>query len=86
MLFKTSDYYGVPEAECGLTIVGRFLKPRPQIDQIRSKFKELISIKGTVKIRVFDNYIVFLDFTNEDDFNMVWYKCIIEIEGQHMWL
>ncbi|OIS98210.1 hypothetical protein A4A49_21890 [Nicotiana attenuata] len=27
-----------------------------------------------------------LDFTNEDDFNFVWFRRVIEIEGQHMWL
>ncbi|OIT22687.1 hypothetical protein A4A49_29099 [Nicotiana attenuata] len=54
VLFKATDYYGVMAEECKLTIVGRFLKPRPQIDKIRSKFKELISIKGSVKIGVYD--------------------------------
>ncbi|OIT21948.1 hypothetical protein A4A49_38251 [Nicotiana attenuata] len=71
VLLKASDYYGIMAAERRLTIVDRFLKPRPQIDRIRSKFKELISIKGSVKIEVYDNYNVFLDFTNEDDFNFV---------------
>ncbi|OIT37532.1 hypothetical protein A4A49_08200 [Nicotiana attenuata] len=86
ILFKASDYYGVMAEECKLTIVGRFLKPRPQIDKIRSKFKELISIKGSVKIDVFDNYNIFLDFTNEEDFSSVWFRRVIEIEGQQMWL
>ncbi|OIT27310.1 hypothetical protein A4A49_35878 [Nicotiana attenuata] len=86
VLFKASDYYGVMAEECKLTIVGRFLKPRPQIDKIRSKFKELISIKGSVKIGVYDNYNVFLDFTNEDNFSTFWFRRVIEIEGQQMWL
>ncbi|OIT34715.1 hypothetical protein A4A49_14012 [Nicotiana attenuata] len=84
VLFKASDYYGIMAEECKLTIVGRFLKPRSQIDRIRSKFKELVSIKGSTKIGVFDNYNVFLDFTNEEDFNTVWFKRVIEIEGQQM--
>ncbi|XP_009610625.1 uncharacterized protein [Nicotiana tomentosiformis] len=86
VLFKASDYYGIMADECRLTIVGKFLKPRPQIDRIRSKFKELIFIKGSVKIGVYDNYNVFLDFTNEEDFNFFWYKRVVEIEGQQMWL
>ncbi|OIT05152.1 hypothetical protein A4A49_54344 [Nicotiana attenuata] len=86
VLFKASDYYGIMAAECTLTIVGRFLKPRPLIDRIRSKFKELISMKGSAKIGIYDNFNVFLDFTNEDDFNMVLYRRVIEIEGQQMWL
>ncbi|KAK4713216.1 hypothetical protein R3W88_019123 [Solanum pinnatisectum] len=73
-------------AECRFTIVGMFLKPRPQIDKIRSKFKELVTIKGSTKIGVYDNFNVFLDFTNEEDFNIVWFKQVIEIEEQQMWL
>lgn len=86
VIFKASDYYGIMAIECKLTIVGRFLKPRPQIDRLTSKFKELISVKGCVKIGVYDMCNVFLDFTNEEDFNSVWYKRVIEIEGQQMWL
>ncbi|XP_070050930.1 uncharacterized protein [Nicotiana tomentosiformis] len=72
--------------ECKFTLIGRFLKPRPQIDRIRSKFKELISLKGSTKIGVYDNYNVFLEFTNNEDFAMVWFGRVIEIEGQQMWL
>ncbi|KAM3325429.1 hypothetical protein P3S67_000554 [Capsicum chacoense] len=72
--------------ECRLTIMGRFLKTRPQIDIIRSKFKELVTIKGSTKIGVYDNFNVFLDFTNGEEFNAVWFKRVIEIEGQQMWL
>ncbi|OIT40106.1 hypothetical protein A4A49_19696, partial [Nicotiana attenuata] len=86
VLFKAANYYGIMAEACRLTIVGRFLKPRPQIDRLRSKFKELITIKGSVKIGVYDNFNVSLDFTNEDDFNVLWYKRVIEIEGQQMWL
>ncbi|KAK4716268.1 hypothetical protein R3W88_014606 [Solanum pinnatisectum] len=70
-------------AECEHTLVDRLLKPRPQINCIRSNFKEMIYV---TKIGVYDNYNVFLDFTNDDDFNPTRYKCIIDIEGQQMWL
>lgn len=53
VMFRASDYYEIMDAECRLTIFGRFLKPRPQIDKIRSKFKKLITIKGSTKIRCF---------------------------------
>ncbi|KAH0633900.1 hypothetical protein KY284_036686 [Solanum tuberosum] len=86
VLFKASDYYGIMAAECRFTIIGRFVKPRPQIDKIRSKFKEMVTIKGSTKIGVYDNFNVFLDFTNEEDFNTVWFKRVIEIEEQQMWL
>ncbi|KAH0725206.1 hypothetical protein KY284_001071 [Solanum tuberosum] len=70
VIFKAKDYYGIMAEECRLTIIGRFLKVNPQIDRIMSIFKELIPIRGPVKIGVYDNHYVFLDFTNEDDFNL----------------
>ncbi|XP_060210726.1 uncharacterized protein LOC132637688 [Lycium barbarum] len=73
-------------AECRFTIVGRFLKPRPQIDRLRSSFKELITLRTTAKIGVFDTFNVFIDFYNEEDFNSVWFRRVIDIEGQQMWL
>ncbi|KAK4723877.1 hypothetical protein R3W88_026656 [Solanum pinnatisectum] len=86
VIFKATDYYGIMADECKFTIVGRFLKTRPQIDRISSSFKELFAIRGSVKIGVYDNHNVFLDFTNEDDFNMVWYRRVIEMEGLQLWL
>ncbi|KAM3303314.1 hypothetical protein P3S67_014344 [Capsicum chacoense] len=74
VIFKAKDYCRVMDDECRLTIVEKFLKPRPQIEKIRFRFKELFPVKGSTKIGVFDNYNVFLDFTNEDDFNTVWFK------------
>lgn len=40
VIFKTKDYYGIMADECRLTIVGRFLKPKPQIERIRATFRE----------------------------------------------
>ncbi|XP_060182580.1 uncharacterized protein LOC132612301 [Lycium barbarum] len=71
---------------CRWTIVGRFLKSRPQIDTIRSKFDEKFAMKGTVKIGLFDNFNIFLTFNNEADFNGILYKRVIEIEGFQIWL
>lgn len=73
VIFNATDYYRIMADECKFTIVGRFLMRRPQIDQIWSSFKELFAIRGS-------------DSTNEDDFNMVWYRRVIETEGLQMWL
>ncbi|WMV49351.1 hypothetical protein MTR67_042736 [Solanum verrucosum] len=69
VLFKASDYYGIMVAECRFTIVGRFVKPRPQIDKIRSKFKELVTIKGSTKIGEQQMWLQkwTLDFKPEED-------------------
>ncbi|KAH0676148.1 hypothetical protein KY285_023949 [Solanum tuberosum] len=72
--------------DCRRTIVGNFLKPRPQIDKIRSKFKELVALKGSVKFGVYDNSNVFIDCSNDEDFQNVWYRRMIEIEGLQMWM
>ncbi|KAM3199810.1 hypothetical protein P3L10_032170 [Capsicum annuum] len=81
VIFKSKDYYGIMAEECKYNIVGRFLKLRPQIDSIRSKFKESVTIKCSCKIGVYDNYNVFLDFTNDEDFKTVWFKRVIKLDG-----
>ncbi|OIT39392.1 hypothetical protein A4A49_30737 [Nicotiana attenuata] len=86
IIFKAKDYYGVMAEECRRTIVGRFIKIRPQIEKIRSRFTEKFALKGSVKIGVYDNHNVFLDFTNDEDVNTIWFRRVIEIEGRQMWL
>ncbi|XP_019232594.1 PREDICTED: uncharacterized protein LOC109213268 [Nicotiana attenuata] len=86
IIFKAKDYYGVMAEECRRTIVGRFIKIRPQIEKIRSRFAEKFTLKGSVKIGVYDNHNVFLDFTNDEDVNTIWFRRVIKIEGRQMWL
>ncbi|MCD9646125.1 hypothetical protein HAX54_035677 [Datura stramonium] len=45
IIFKTRDYFGVMAKEYKLTIVGKFLRARPQIEKIHFKFVEKISLK-----------------------------------------
>ncbi|KAM3233445.1 hypothetical protein P3L10_018804 [Capsicum annuum] len=86
VIFKSKDYYGIMAEECKYTIVEKILKPHSQIDRIRSKFKDTISIKGSCKVGMYDSYNVFLDFTNDEDFKSVWFKRVIELDGMQMWL
>ncbi|OIT36492.1 PREDICTED: uncharacterized protein LOC109241976 [Nicotiana attenuata] len=86
VFFKTKDYYGVMAAECRRMNVGRFLKIRPQIEKIRSRFLERFPLKGSVNIGVYDNNNVFLGFTNDEDYSTVWYRRSVDIEGNQMWL
>ncbi|MCD7465932.1 hypothetical protein HAX54_002151 [Datura stramonium] len=47
-----------------------------------SKLKNTMGYgEGVLQIGVYDTFNVFLDFTNEDDFNTVWYRRVIEIKG-----
>ncbi|OIT20531.1 hypothetical protein A4A49_37519 [Nicotiana attenuata] len=86
VIFKAKDYYGIMVEECKYIIVGRFLKIRPQIDRIRSRFKKLITLKGSARIDVYDNYNVFIYLFNEEDWQTIWFKRVIEIFGRQMWL
>ncbi|MCD7466517.1 hypothetical protein HAX54_003321 [Datura stramonium] len=40
IIFKASDYYGVMIEECRYMIVGKFIRSRPNIDRIQSRFTE----------------------------------------------
>lgn len=86
VIFESDDYYGIMADECKFTIPGRFWKIRPQIEKIRPAIKETIPLRGTVKIGVYDNKNVFIDVYNEEDFNTIYCRHVIEIEGQPMWL
>ncbi|CAN4077639.1 unnamed protein product [Withania somnifera] len=46
----------------------------------------MVTIRGSAKIGVYDNYNVFIDLTNEDDFKVVWFRSAIEIDSMQMWL
>ncbi|PHU22348.1 hypothetical protein BC332_07455 [Capsicum chinense] len=86
VIFKAKEYYGVMATPCKRTIVGRFLKSRPQIDTIRSRFSEKFPLKGLVNIGVYDNFNIFLTFTNDKDFSTILYKRAIDIDGFQVWL
>ncbi|MCD7454706.1 hypothetical protein HAX54_025768 [Datura stramonium] len=45
VIFKASDYYGVMADECKQMLVGKFLRTKPQIEKIRSKFAKRVTIR-----------------------------------------
>lgn len=47
IIFKASNYYGTMTEECKLTLVGKLIRTRPQIEKIRSKFAEKITVTGS---------------------------------------
>ncbi|OIT22231.1 hypothetical protein A4A49_61139, partial [Nicotiana attenuata] len=63
------------------TIIGKFLTNRPNIKRIRSVFAERVSLKGDVKIGVYDFRIVFIDVRNDDGCKIVWFKRPIEVDS-----
>ncbi|XP_055812570.1 uncharacterized protein LOC129882343 isoform X1 [Solanum dulcamara] len=71
-------------AVCKLTMVGKFVIPKPKMTKIRVSFKAKIPLKGVVKIRSYDSYHVFLDFTNEEDYESVLLKEKVVVAGALM--
>lgn len=74
VIFRSKDYYDVMASQCRRTIVGRTLKILPQIDVTRSIFSKKFSLKGSVKIGIYDTYNIFPSFTNDEDINTILYK------------
>lgn len=71
-------------AVCKLTMVGKFFIPKPKMTKIRVSFQAKLSLKGVVKIRSYDSYHVFLDFTAEEDYQSVLLKERVVIAGATM--
>ncbi|KAG5579385.1 hypothetical protein H5410_050012 [Solanum commersonii] len=46
----------------------------------------MISIKVSAKIGVYDNYNVFIDLINAEDYQNVWFRKVIKIDEMQMWL
>lgn len=62
-----------------MTIVGKFIKGKPNMDELRKLFFSQYQLKGTVKIAYYDYQTVYLDFTNETDMNHIYFKPFINI-------
>ncbi|OIT38954.1 hypothetical protein A4A49_25151 [Nicotiana attenuata] len=86
VIFKASDYYGVMAEECKYTIIGKFLRSRPNIERIRSVFAEKNLLKGDAKIGAYDFRTVFIDVTNDEDCKSVRYRRSMDVDGMVMWL
>lgn len=71
-------------AVCKLTMVGKFFIPKPKMSKIRVSFREEIPLKGAVRIRAYDSYHVFLDFTSEEDYESVLLKERVFVAGAVM--
>lgn len=65
--------------ECKFTIIGKFYGGKPTMEEIRKVFISKFHLTGSVKIAYFDFRHVYIDFTNEVDFNHIRFKEFIEI-------
>ncbi|XP_016480030.1 uncharacterized protein LOC107801256 isoform X1 [Nicotiana tabacum] len=81
-LFKM--YWDAAAAKCRLTMVGKFFKRKPKMTAIRASFSAKYPLKDHVKIVSFDSLHVFLDFTNEEDYDAIFFKETIIVAGAQM--
>ncbi|WMV57519.1 hypothetical protein MTR67_050904 [Solanum verrucosum] len=67
----TKEEHDMLAETCRWTLIGKFERSRPQIDQIRADFAKIVPTKGHVKIGAKDRKHVFIDVENEDDYNTI---------------
>uniref|UniRef100_M1DQL1 LINE-type retrotransposon LIb DNA, complete sequence, Insertion at the S11 site n=1 Tax=Solanum tuberosum TaxID=4113 RepID=M1DQL1_SOLTU len=77
--FSAEDYFGSLAQDCKWTIVGKFIKGKPTMEELRKLFIGQFQLLGTVKIAFYDYRCVYMDFTNEVDFKHIYFKPFIDI-------
>lgn len=79
VFFSAEDYFINLAKECRLTIIGKFYRGKPLMEEIRKVFIRQFQLTGSVKIAYFDPRHVYIDFSNEVDYNHVLFKENIDI-------
>lgn len=79
VIFSAQDYFVALALEWKFTIIGRFYRGKPTMEEIRKVFISKFHLTGSVKIAYFDFRHVYIDFTNEVDFNHIRFKEFIDI-------
>lgn len=82
--FSAKDYFVNLVEDCKLTLVARFIRGKPKMDELRKLFVSHIPLKGTVKIAYFDHSQVYMDFTNESDYNHVYFRIFLHMGPSSM--
>ncbi|OIT29407.1 hypothetical protein A4A49_52394 [Nicotiana attenuata] len=79
VFFKAEEYFVNLAKECRFTIIGKFYRGKPSMEEIRKTFIRQFQLSASVKIAYFDPKHVYLDFANEVDYNHVFAKDYIDI-------
>ncbi|OIT35226.1 hypothetical protein A4A49_28326 [Nicotiana attenuata] len=79
VFFKAEDYFVNLAKECRFTIIGKFYRGKPSMEEIRKTFIRQFQLSASVKIAYFDPKHVYLDFANEVDYNHVFANDYIDI-------
>ncbi|KAH0748056.1 hypothetical protein KY290_027288 [Solanum tuberosum] len=84
VFFSAQDYFVNLAEQCKLTIVEKFVKTTPSMEEIRKAFATRYHLKEPVKVAYFNNRHVYLDFANEVDYNHILFKNYIHIGDSPM--
>lgn len=84
VLIEESDYYVKLAEICKYTLVGKFTNTMPRMELVRKSFILQTQLMGGVKIAHFNSRHVYIDLDNELDYQTVWTKLKMNIEGQAM--
>ncbi|TMX01007.1 hypothetical protein EJD97_025412, partial [Solanum chilense] len=84
VLIDESDYYVKLVEICKYTLVGKFTNTMPRMELVRKSFILQTQLMGGVKITHFNSRHVYIDLDNELDYQTVWTKLKMHIEGHAM--
>ncbi|KAK4339973.1 hypothetical protein RND71_041435 [Anisodus tanguticus] len=79
VFFSAQDYFVNFSKVCKFTIIGKFYRGKPTLDEIRKVFDRQFHLLDTVKISYFDPKHVYIDCGNEVDYNHIFLKEYIDI-------
>lgn len=79
VFFTAQDYFVTLAQDCKLTLIGKFYRGKPTMEELRKVFISQFHLIGSVKIAYLDFRHVYLDFTNEVDYNHILFKEYVDI-------
>lgn len=79
VLFSAEDYFITLAQDCKLTLIGKFYRGKPTMEEIREVFISQFHLIGSVKIAYFDFIDIYIDFTNEVDHNHILFNEYVDI-------
>lgn len=79
IFFSAQDYFINLAQECRFTIIGKFYRNKPTMEEIRKVFVRQFHLTSLLKIAYFDPKHVYIDFTNEVEYNHILFKEYVDI-------
>ncbi|KAF3660910.1 hypothetical protein FXO38_11992 [Capsicum annuum] len=74
VFLNPNDYFGTPAQGCKMTILLKFDREKPYMEDLRKQFISQLYLKGAIKIAFIDSLTVFIDFTYDTDAQQIHFK------------